>query len=205
MVFLVAGLGNPGERYATTRHNVGAMVVEELATRAGAKLRKVRFLPVLAAETREGDEHMLLATSLQFMNESGPAFASLAKRRGVPADHVVACHDDIDLPFGALQVRFGGSTAGHHGLDSLVSALRTRDFYRLRLGVGRPPGRVESHPDWLLEPFPKRLQADVAVLVAYGADAVLTLVREGLDAAQERFNRRTAGPANRPAGGSGRW
>jgi PTH1 family peptidyl-tRNA hydrolase len=194
MGYLVAGLGNPGERYAKTKHNVGARVVEELASRAGAKLRKVRFLPALAAETRESDHQVLLAVSLQFMNVSGPAFASLAKRRGAPADHVVACHDEIDLPFGALQVRFGGSTAGHHGLDSLVSSLGTRDFYRVRLGVGRPPGRVETHPDWLLEPFPKRQQAEIAILVSDGADAVVTLVREGLAAAQERFNRRGAGP-----------
>jgi peptidyl-tRNA hydrolase, PTH1 family len=194
MAFIVAGLGNPGERYAKTRHNVGAMVVGELASRAGAKLRKVRFLSALAAETREGDEQVLLATSLQFMNMSGPAFASLAKRRGISSDHVIACHDEIDLPFGALQVRLGGSTAGHHGLDSLVSALGTRDFYRVRLGVGRPPGRVESHPDWLLEPFPKRREAELAALVADGADAVRMLVREGLAAAQDRFNRRGAGP-----------
>jgi PTH1 family peptidyl-tRNA hydrolase len=195
MGFLVAGLGNPGERYANTRHNVGVMVVEELASRAGSKLRKVRFLSVLAAETREGDEQVLLAVSLQYMNESGPAFASLAKRRGIAPDHVIACHDEIDLPFGALHVKFGGSTAGHHGLDSLVSALRTREFYRVRLGVGRPPGRVESHPDWLLEPFPKRQQDGVGLLVADGADATLSLVRDGLTATQERFNRRGVGPS----------
>jgi peptidyl-tRNA hydrolase, PTH1 family len=194
MAFLVAGLGNPGERYARSRHNVGAMVVEELASRARVKLRKVRFLPVLAAETREGDEHVLLATSLLFMNVSGPAFASLAKRRDIRSDHVIACHDEIDLPFGALQVKFGGSTAGHHGLESLLSALSTRDLYRVRLGVGRPPGRVETHPDWLLEPFPKRQHGEVELLVSDGADAVQTLIREGLAATQERFNRRSGGP-----------
>jgi peptidyl-tRNA hydrolase, PTH1 family len=127
------------------------------------------------------------------MNVSGPAFASLAKRRGVSSDHVIACHDEIDLPFGALHVKFDGSTAGHHGLDSLVSALGTRDFYRVRLGVGRPPGRVETHPDWLLEPFPRREQAEVELLVSEGADAVLSLVRDGLAVTQERFNRRGAG------------
>ena len=90
----------------------------------------------------------------------------------------------------SLQVKLDGSTAGHHGVESLVSAFRTRDFHRVRLGVGRPPGRVETHPDWLLEPVPKRQQADVERLVSDGADAVMTLVREGLAAAQERFNRR---------------
>jgi PTH1 family peptidyl-tRNA hydrolase len=191
MGFLVAGLGNPGERYATTRHNVGAMVVEEVSSRAGSKLRKARFLPLLVAETREAEEQVLLAVSLRFMNESGPAFASMAKRRGISADQVIACHDEIDLPFGALHVKFGGSTAGHHGLDSMVSALGTRDFYRVRLGVGRPPGRPESHPDWLLEPFPKRPLADVDQLVANGADATQSLIRDGLAQTQERFNRRS--------------
>ena len=190
MTWLVAGLGNPGERYARTRHNLGAMVVEELASRAGARLRKVRFLPVEAAEIKEGAQSLLLAESLQFMNVSGPTFASLAKRRGIETGNVIACHDEIDLPFGALQVKLDGSTAGHHGVESLVSAFRTRDFHRVRLGVGRPPGRVETHPDWLLEPVPKRQQADVERLVSDGADAVMTLVRDGLAAAQERFNRR---------------
>src|SRR5438046_1660631 len=100
MGWLVAGLGNPGERYARTRHNVGAMAVEELASRAGERFRKVRFLPLEVAEAKQDGEPVLLAKSLQFMNVSGPSFASLAKRRGIAPEHVVACHDEIDLPFG---------------------------------------------------------------------------------------------------------
>jgi PTH1 family peptidyl-tRNA hydrolase len=195
MTWLVAGLGNPGDRYARTRHNAGAMVVEELASRSGARFRKVRFIPIDLAETREAEESVLLAKARQFMNVSGPAFASLAKRRGVEPDHVIACHDEIDLPFGTLQVKRGGSAAGHHGLESLVQALRAPQFYRVRLGVGRPPGRVETHPDWLLEPFSKREQADVEVLVSDAADAVLSLIRAGLAATQDRFNRRPARPS----------
>jgi PTH1 family peptidyl-tRNA hydrolase len=193
MTWLVAGLGNPGERYAKTRHNAGAMVVDELSSRAAARLRKVRFLPVEVAETREAGEPVLLAKALRFMNESGPALASLAKKRGVEPDHLVACHDEIDLPFGALHVKMGGSTAGHHGLESLVSALRTPQFYRIRLGVGRPPGRVETHPDWLLEQFSKRELPELELLVSDGADAVQSLLRDGLAATQERFNRRPRG------------
>jgi PTH1 family peptidyl-tRNA hydrolase len=193
MRWLVVGLGNPGERYADTRHNIGVTVVEELAHRAGARLRKVRFLPVLCAETTDGGEKVLLARSLRFMNDSGPVFASLAKRRGLDAEHVIACHDDIDLPFGSLRVKFGGSTAGHHGLNSLVAALRTPDFHRVRLGVGRPPGRVETHPDWLLDRFTERERPEAAALVSDGADAVRSLIRDGLAATQDRFNRRGAG------------
>jgi len=194
MRWLVAGLGNPGERYAATRHNVGVMVVEELAQRAGAHLRKARFLSALCAEANDGDEQVLLARSLQFMNESGPTFASLGKRRGLDAEHVIACHDDIDLQFGSLRVKFGGSTAGHHGLNSLVAALRTPNFHRVRLGVGRPPGRVETHPDWLLDRFTKRERPEVDLLVSDGADAVQSLIRYGLEATQDRFNSRDAGP-----------
>ena len=190
MTWLVAGLGNPGDRYARTRHNVGAMVVDAIAAEAGERFRKVRFLSVEAAELREpGGERVVLAKSLQYMNVSGPGFASLARKVHAGPDHLVACHDEIDLPFGTLQVKLGGSTAGHHGLDSLVGALRTRDFYRVRLGIGRPPGRPETHPDWLLEPFSKREQPEVELLVADGADAVRSLIRDGLAVTQDRYNR----------------
>nr|MDP9340691.1 aminoacyl-tRNA hydrolase [Actinomycetota bacterium] len=167
MTWLVLGLGNPGERYARTRHNVGAMVVERMAAEAGERFRRVRFVSVETAEIRQPDgERVVLAKSLQFMNVSGPPFASLARKLRVTPDRIVACHDEIDLPFGALRIKLGGSTAGHHGLDSLVGALRTADFVRVRLGIGRPPGRPETHPDWLLEPFSKREQPEVELLVA---------------------------------------
>ncbi len=188
MTWLVAGLGNPGERYARTRHNVGAMVVEELASRAGERIRRARLVPCDSAELRVDGETLILARARAFMNESGPAYASLARKRGVPPDRVIAVHDDLDLPFGALRVKLGGSTAGHHGLDSLVAALRTPGFYRVRVGIGRPPGRQDP-VDYVLEPFPEREEPDVALIVADAADAVLTLVREGLRAAQDRFNR----------------
>ena len=190
MTWLVLGLGNPGERYARTRHNVGAMVVERMAAEAGERFRRVRFVSAETAELREvGGERLVLAKSLQYMNLSGPPFASVARKVSVGPDRIVACHDEIDLPFGALRVKFGGSTAGHHGLDSLVAALRTPDFYRIRLGVGRPPGRPETHPDWLLDPFSRREQPEVEVLVAEGADAVRSLVRDGLSVTQDRYNR----------------
>jgi PTH1 family peptidyl-tRNA hydrolase len=188
MTWLVAGLGNPGEHYAPTRHNVGRMVVDLMASRAGARLRKVRFVPVEAAEITLGDERVVLARSLQYMNVSGPGYASLARKRGVEPERVVAVHDEIDLPFGALKLKLGGSTAGHHGLDSLAAALRSPSFHRVRLGVGRPPGRQDPAA-YVLDPFAKREQADAEVLVEDAADAVEALIRNGLAAAQDRFNR----------------
>jgi PTH1 family peptidyl-tRNA hydrolase len=191
MTWLVAGLGNPGERYERTRHNLGYRVVDELARRSGERFRKIRFVPADAAEIDESGERLVLAKARAFMNVTGPAFASLARKQDVEPDQVIAVHDEIDLPFGALRVKFGGSTAGHNGLRSLGGALRTPDFYRVRLGVGRPPGRMDP-ADWVLNDFSKADEPDVALLVDDGADAVLSLVRDGLQATQDRFNR--AGP-----------
>jgi len=186
--WLVAGLGNPGDRYAMTRHNVGARVVDLLASDAGRRFRKARFVPVETAELTIEGRTMWLAKSLRFMNESGPSYASIAKKHEVPPDHVIAVHDEIDLPFGALKVKIGGSTAGHNGLKSLQQALRTPDFLRVRVGVGRPPGRQDP-ADYVLQPFSKREETDVAILTDAAADAVRSLIVDGLAAAQDRHNR----------------
>jgi len=190
--WLVAGLGNPGERYSATRHNVGARVVERLADRLGTRLRKVRFLPIEAGEVVVDGERVWLARSQTFMNVSGPSIASLARKRDVDPDRLVVVHDEIDLAFGSLKVKRGGSTAGHRGLDSVAQALRTKDFLRVRIGVGRPAGRKDP-ADHVLEPFARAEREEVEVLVEEAADAVLTLVTDGLAAAQGRHNR--AGPA----------
>ena len=188
MTWLVAGLGNPGDRYAQTRHNLGHLVVDELARRSGERWRKVRFVPAETAEIVEAGEPVILAKAHAYMNESGPALASLAHKRDVDPAHVIVVHDEIDLPFGALRVKFGGSTAGHNGLRSVSSALKTPDFHRVRVGVGRPTGRKDA-ADWVLEPFPKGERADVPLLVDDAADAVLSLIRHGLEVAQDRSNR----------------
>jgi PTH1 family peptidyl-tRNA hydrolase len=112
----------------------------------------------------------------------------VARKNDVPPGHVIAAHDDLDLAFGALRVKLGGSTAGHHGLDSLVAGLRSPDFYRLRLGIGRPPGRQDPL-DFVLRPFSKKEEEVVAVLVDDAADAALSLVRHGLSPTQDRYNR----------------
>lgn len=188
MAWLVAGLGNPGERYARTRHNLGAMVVDALLRASGERLRKARFVPADVAEVPFDGERVWLVRSHRWMNESGPSYASLAKKHHVPPEHVIAVHDEIDLPFGALKLKRGGSTAGHNGLRSLQQALRSDDFHRVRLGVGRPPGRQDP-ADYVLQSIPKRDEAEVALLVDEGADAVRAIVLEGLERAQDRFNR----------------
>ena len=191
MTWLVAGLGNPGDHYARTRHNIGAAVADELARAAGERFRKVRFVPVDAFELRLGEERVVVAKSHAFMNEAGPSYASLARKHDVAPEQVIAVHDELDLAFGALRVKLGGSTAGHNGLKSLQSGLRTPEFLRVRCGIGRPPGRQDP-ADFVLSPFAKREEADVASLVDDAADAVRSLVLEGLERAQDRYNR--AGP-----------
>ncbi len=187
-LWVVAGLGNPGERYGRTRHNVGAMTVERLAQRFAVRLKKVRFLSLFAAEAKHGDVPLALVRPGTFMNECGPPIASFARKRGAPVDRIIACHDDIDLAFGALRVKRGGSTAGHHGLESMVQALRSADFYRVRIGIGRPAGRWEN-VDFVLAPFGKREQEEADVLIENAADAMLSLVNDGLGATQSRYNR----------------
>jgi peptidyl-tRNA hydrolase, PTH1 family len=188
MAWLLAGLGNPGDRYARTRHNVGRMVAEELARDAGARFRKVRFLPAEAAEIRIGNERVILACSTRFMNESGPSYASLAKKNRIDAAHVVAVHDELDIPANTIRVKLGGGTSGHNGLRSLHRSLRTPDFLRVRVGIGRPPGRQDP-ADFVLEPIGKRDVADVELVVAHAADAVRSLIEHGLERTQDRFNR----------------
>jgi peptidyl-tRNA hydrolase, PTH1 family len=186
--WLVVGLGNPGPRYERTRHNVGARVVQLLAERLGTRLRKVRFLPIEAGEARVGDAPALLARPQTFMNVSGPPLSSLAKRRRIDPGRVVVCHDEIDLRLGSVKVKLGGSAAGHRGVESLVGAFRSPDFYRVRLGVGRPPGRKDA-ADHVLDRFARAEEEEAGLLVEEGADAVLTLIREGLAVAQDRHNR----------------
>jgi PTH1 family peptidyl-tRNA hydrolase len=188
MAWLVAGLGNPGDRYAKTRHNLGRMVAEELAREAGTRLKKARFLPAEAAEIRTDEERVLVVTSTRLMNESGTSYAGVARKQGIPVERIVAVHDELEIPPGELRVKLGGGSAGHNGLRSLTQALRTPGYHRVRVGVGRPPGRQDP-ADFVLEPIGKRDEADIAGWVERAAGAVRFLIDSGLAATQDRFNR----------------
>jgi peptidyl-tRNA hydrolase, PTH1 family len=193
MAWLVAGLGNPGDRYARTRHNVGRVVAEDLAHEAGERFRKVRFLPIEAAEIRIGDERVLLARSTRFMNESGPSYASLAKKHGIEPSRIIAVHDELDIPAGTIRVKRGGGSSGHNGLRSLDRALRSPDHLRVRVGIGRPPGRQDP-ADFVLQPVGKREEADLALVARHAADAVRALITDGVERTQDRFNRSSPSP-----------
>jgi peptidyl-tRNA hydrolase, PTH1 family len=182
---LVVGLGNPGREYERTRHNAGWLVLDELARRHGGSWRS-KFSGSLA-EVRLGDAKLALLKPETYMNESGRSVGAAARFFKVPPEQVLVAHDDVDLESGRLQARSGGGLAGHNGLRSLGQHLGSQDFLRLRIGVGRPGrGDPRSVADWVLSPFAP--EEDAGALVSRSADAVETIVSEGLEAAQQRFN-----------------
>jgi peptidyl-tRNA hydrolase, PTH1 family len=182
---LVAGLGNPGREHARTRHNVGWLVVDELARRHGGSWRS-KFSGRLAELRLDGARLGLLKPET-YMNESGRSIAAAARFFKTAPERVLVAHDDVDLELGRLQARLGGGLAGHNGLRSIARDLASQEFLRLRIGVGRPGrGDRRSVADYVLAPFEP--EADVDGLVGRAADAVETLVRDGLDVAQQRFN-----------------
>jgi PTH1 family peptidyl-tRNA hydrolase len=182
---LVAGLGNPGQRHERDRHNVGWMVVDELARRRDVSF-KAKFNGRLG-ETRIDDYRLALLKPETFMNESGRSISAAARFYKVPVDRVLVVHDDVDLDVGRLQARAGGGLAGHNGLRSIAQMLGRPDFLRLRVGVGRPGrGDPRDVADFVLSSF--ELDEDRDAIVARAADAVEALAVEGLDEAQRRFN-----------------
>lgn len=182
---LVAGLGNPGPEHARDRHNLGWMVVDELARRHGGQLKQ-KFRGRIG-DVRVAGAKVLLLKPETYMNESGASIQTAAAYHRIPADRLLVVHDDVDLDIARVQARAGGGLAGHNGLRSIAQRLGTQEFLRLRLGVGRP-GRGDPRPvaDYVLSPFDP--EDDVDALVSRGADAVEVLATEGLEEAQRRFN-----------------
>ncbi len=183
---LVVGLGNPGDEYRGSRHNVGADVVELLARRHGGRLRKRKERALVDEVTIDG-RRVALAVPLTYVNDSGNAVGALVRRFGVDPEQLVVVHDELDLPVAELKVKSGGGLAGHNGLRSIVEHLHTQDFQRVRIGVGKPVSK-ERGADHVLNRFGKRERAEVDVTVEQAADAVEMIVRDGVDAAMNRFN-----------------
>jgi len=183
---LVVGLGNPGAEYERTKHNVGAEVVELLAKRHGAKLRKGKER-ARVDEVRVAGNRVALAIPLTYMNDSGDAVRLLVRRFGVGPEQLVIVHDELDLPVAALRVKSGGGLAGHNGLRSITSHLHTDAFQRIRIGVGKPTSK-EHGADHVLSKFSKRDRAEIDVTIEQAADAVELIASDGIDAAMSRFN-----------------
>ena len=191
-VWLVVGLGNPGPAYSGHRHNVGYLVVDELATRMGERFRSHKSGRADVVEGRLGapgtpGPRVVLVRPRCYMNESGGPVKALATFYKVPPSRIIAIHDELDIGFGTLRTKLGGGDNGHNGLRSMRSSLGTGDFYRVRAGIGRPPGRQDV-ADFVLSDYSSVERKELPFQVDHAADAVETLIAEGLEKTQQRFN-----------------
>jgi PTH1 family peptidyl-tRNA hydrolase len=186
-VKLIVGLGNPGKKYQPTRHNLGFLVVDEIAARQATTVEK-EIRGALTGQWMEAGERLILVKPQTYMNLSGTAVAELLRYyRATPGDLVVV-YDDVDLPFGRIRIRTQGSAGGHRGLASVIESLGETQFARVRIGIGRPPERVET-AGYVLQPFDPEQAAQVPELVGRAADAVLLLLKQGAEIAMREFNR----------------
>jgi PTH1 family peptidyl-tRNA hydrolase len=191
--FLIVGLGNPGTKYSRTRHNVGFEAIELLATRLNATLKAGRDRALFAEVNTTANsqtKHLLLAMPTTFMNESGNAVGPLARRYSITDPlKIIVVHDELDLEPGVVKIKSGGGLAGHNGLASITQHLKTQDFLRVRIGVGKPPSK-EQGGDHVLSKIPVRERELLDISVQVAADAVQLIVAEGLDAAMRNINAR---------------
>jgi PTH1 family peptidyl-tRNA hydrolase len=188
--WVVVGLGNPGPDYAGTRHNLGYLVADELAERMGARWRQAKFGRALVIEGRLAGQpgvRTVLGRAHGYMNESGGPVSALLKFYKAEPAQLVVVHDELDLPYGDLRVKLGGGDNGHNGLKSVRKSLGTGDYYRVRVGIGRPPGRQDP-AEWVLKPFGATERRELDLHVNRAADAVESLVTAGLERTQTAFN-----------------
>ncbi|MBJ8344023.1 aminoacyl-tRNA hydrolase [Antrihabitans sp. YC2-6] len=184
---LVVGLGNPGTQYEKTRHNVGFMVADVLADRVGAKFGLHKKSGADVVEARLGDRKIVIAKPRSFMNVSGQPVAALARFFSVPVEDIVVCHDELDIDFRVVRLKRGGGEGGHNGLRSISSAVGTKEYLRTRIGIGRPPGRMDP-ASYVLKPFSAAERKDLGVVCEEAADAVELLLQVGLEAAQNKLH-----------------
>ncbi|MDK8845914.1 aminoacyl-tRNA hydrolase [Corynebacterium sp. MSK297] len=185
--WLIVGLGNPGQKYAATRHNVGYMVVDDLLAESGETLQPIKDVQAFGATIEAGEETALVLRTASFMNNSGPAIADVAQRLGIPAERVLLIHDELDLKEHKIRLKQGGNEAGHNGLKSTTEHLGTRDYPRVRMGVGHP-GKGNDIIAWVLGPVPAGAGFDE--FIATGAEAARLIVAKGLGAAQNEIHSR---------------
>lgn len=186
--WLIAGLGNPGPRYKLTRHNVGQMVLDELADRIGATFTQHKAnARVAEGWVRPGAAKLVLAKPNSYMNVSGGPVSSLAKFFKIDPDRIIVVHDELDIPFDSIRLKRGGGHGGHNGVRDVAKALGTPEFTRVRVGIGRPPGRQDP-ADWVLDPFGQAERKTLPILLSDAADAVELIVEQGLVAAQQRVH-----------------
>ena len=185
--WLIAGLGNPGTAYATTRHNVGYLVLDLLGERMGEKFAKHRRAHADTAEGRLDGARVILVRSRSYMNESGAGIRAAADYSNIALSNIIVIHDELDIEFGAIKVKVGGGDGGHNGIKSTKKALGSPDFFRVRVGIGRPPGRQDA-ADYVLRSFGSSERKELPLIVDSAADAVEVIITEGLAVAQNRYH-----------------
>ena len=186
--WVVVGLGNPGEKYAKTRHNAGAVVLDELLRRKDSSLKRHKSGCAIA-EISVGDQRMVLARPMSYMNESGRPVRELVRWYKVPLEQVIVVHDELDIPIGEVRIKVGGGTAGHNGVKSVASHLGSKEFIRVRVGVGRPRGRQDS-VDYVLSDFSSSERKELDLIIQEAADAVERIVEVGAERAMNEVNTR---------------
>jgi len=184
--FLIVGLGNPGREYKDNRHNVGFMLIDRLSVRLNARMSRVQAKALVGSVNHEGNK-IILAKPQTYMNLSGQSIQGLARFYKLPLENMIVAHDDLDLPFGTIRIRPGGGPGGQRGIASTIERLGTKDFRRLRIGIGRPPGRMDPAA-YVLQDFAKADQNLLSEILDHAANAALTFIAEGLDAAMNKFN-----------------
>jgi PTH1 family peptidyl-tRNA hydrolase len=195
-MFLVVGLGNPGKEYENARHNVGYRVIQSLAEALGISLGAVGC----RARVGKGEKNsspIVLAQPLTFVNSSGESVKGLIDNYDIPLENLVVIHDDLDLPLGTIRLKMKGSSGGHKGVDSIIYHLESDEFGRVRIGIGRPPGRQDP-ADFVLSDFTQQEKEEISVAVQEGADAVICIIKEGFQTAMNKYNRSQESKVNRP-------
>ena len=185
-IFLIIGLGNPGREYRDNRHNIGFMLVDRLAVRLDARGMKLQSKAIVTSALYQ-ERKIILAKPQTYMNLSGQSVQGLLHFYKIPAGNLIVAHDDLDIPYGTIRIRPGGGPGGQRGMASTIEQLGTKDFPRLRMGIGRPPGRMDPS-DYVLHDFSKEEQKLLSEILERAADAALTFVTDGLNKAMNKFN-----------------
>lgn len=188
-IFLIAGLGNPGKKYTETRHNIGFMVLDQLAKKIGAEFRRMQS-KAMVTQSRYAGHRLILAKPRTFMNNSGQAVGALARFYKVPFENILVIYDDADLDFEVIRLRPDGSSSGQKGMESVIQLLGTDQIPRLRIGIGRPPGKMET-PAYVLLPFSVEEKEVLPFILDRSVEAVFEFIQHGIDAAMNQFNQKT--------------
>ena len=184
--FIVIGLGNPGREYKDNRHNVGFMLIDRLSIRLDVRLNRVQAKAIVGS-THHNNDKIILAKPQTYMNLSGQSAQGLARFYKIPLANLIVAHDDLDLPQGSIRIRPGGGSGGQRGIASSIERLGSNDFPRLRIGIGRPPGRMDPAA-YVLQDFTSKEMEIMSAVLDHAADAVLELIENGLNAAMNKFN-----------------